>query len=81
MCTDCGVCEATSKIPPRLTHPLTFAQACFISGMSADTLDHLDSVLTEQQKLDFIQNERETITDEGFDLAINHDNYPEDPLY
>ena len=60
----------------RLTRPLTFSQACFISGMSADTLDFLDSILTEEQKQAFIQNERETITDAGFELAVNDPQFP-----
>lgn len=60
----------------KLTQPLTFNQACFISGMSADTMDFLSSTLTDEQKLAFIQNERTTVTDEGFNLAVNHECYP-----
>lgn len=58
------------------TDMISFDQACFMSGMSADTLDHLASVLTLQQKLDFIQNERDTITDCGYEYAVNHASYP-----
>jgi hypothetical protein len=78
--------EMTTPVTcPRLVQPLTFEQACFISGMSADTCDFLNATLTDDQKADFVQNERETVTDEGFDLAINNPLFPKyysnDKLY
>lgn len=54
----------------RLTDKITFYQACFMSGMSSDTYEFLNKTLTDTQKLGFIENERETITDEGYESAV-----------
>lgn len=63
---------------------ITFAQACFISGMSADTLVFLEEILTDEQKKAFVQNERDTCPCDMFKKAMESDLFPEvydDKLY
>ena len=60
----------------RETDNISFKQACFISGMSADTFDFLSSTLTNKQKEDFIKNERETVTNCIYYKAISNTLYP-----
>ena len=46
---------------------LSFYGACFLTGMSADATDYFGKILSEEQKNDFIQHERDTIPQSSFD--------------